>query len=80
MLIQIKIQIEKDIYESIKSAYQELHYKSLSEYIRDAINTKVKEDQKRLREIKRIKAMEMIGKVPYDNFFESIECDDFEKR
>jgi len=80
MLIPTKIQIDKKNYEFIKQAYRELHYKSLSEYMRQAVNTKVVEDRKRLREQKRILAMEMIGKATYDNVFESIEGEDFETR
>ena len=80
MLISTKIQIDKKNYEFIKQAYRALHYKSLSEYMRQAINTKVVEDRKRLREQKRILAMEMIGKATYDNVFESIEGEDFETR
>jgi len=80
MLIPTKIQIDKKKYEFIKQVYKELHYKSLSEYMREAINTKVAEDRKRLREVKRMAAMEMIGKAPYENIFESIEGEDFEDR
>ncbi len=80
MLIQSKVQLEKKIYEFIKNSYKDLRYKSLSEYMRDAINIKVEEDQKRLRELKRVNAMKMIGKAPYENLFESIEGDDFENR
>lgn len=80
MLIPTKIQIEKKNYEFIKQAYKELHYKSLSEYMRKAVNTKVEEDRKKLRERKRMAAMEMIGRAPYDNVFESIEGEDFENR
>ena len=80
MLIPTKIQIDKKNYEFIKQAYKKLHYRSLSEYVREAVNTKVEEDRKRLRELKRIAAMEMIGRAPYDNLFESIEGEDFEDR
>jgi Arc/MetJ-type ribon-helix-helix transcriptional regulator len=80
MLIQTKIQIDKKEYEFIKQAYKELRYKSLSEYIRKAVHTKVEEDRKRLRELKRKAAMEMIGRASYDNVFESIEGEDFENR
>ena len=48
--------------------------------MREAINTKVAEDRKRLRELKRVAAMEMIGGAPYDNVFKSIEGEDFEDR
>jgi len=57
-----------------------LHYKSLSEYVREAVNAKVEKDRKKLRELKRKAAIEMIGKAPYDNVFESIEGEDFEIR
>jgi len=40
----------------------------------------VNQDRKRLREQKRIAAMEMIGKAQYKNLFESIEGEDFESR
>ena len=80
MLIPTKIQIDKKSYEFIKQTYKELHYKSLSEYMRKAVHTKVEEDRKRLRELKRKAAMEMIGRAAYDNVFESIEGEDFENR
>ena len=80
MLIPTKIQIDKKNYEFIKQAYKELHYKSLSEYMRKAVHSKVEEDRKRLRELKRKAAMEMIGRATYDNIFESIEEEDFENR
>lgn len=80
MLIPTKIQIDKRSYEFIKQVYKELHYKSLSEYMRKAVHTKVEEDRKRFRELKRKAAMEMIGRAAYDNIFESIEGEDFENR
>ena len=80
MLIQTKVQLGKKEYEFIKKVHKDLRYKSLSEYMREAINAKVKEDRKRLRELKRMAAMEMIGKAPYDNVFESIEGENFENR
>jgi hypothetical protein len=45
-----------------------------------AVNAKVEKDRKKLRELKRIAAIEMIGKAPYDSVFESIEGEDFEIR
>ena len=48
--------------------------------MREAINAKVEQDRKRLRELKRMKAIEMIGKAAYDNLFESIEGEEFEDR
>ena len=80
MLIQTKIQINPKDYEFVKKVYKDLRYKSLSEYMREAINAKVKQDRRRLREQKRIAAMEMIGTAPYENLFDSIEGEDFENR
>ncbi len=80
MLIQTKIQLDPTDYEFIKKVYKDFRYKSLSEYMRKAIHAKVNQDRKRLREQKRIAAMEMIGKAPYKNLFESIEGEDFESR
>ena len=80
MLVPTKIQIDEKVYNFIKQTHKELHYKSLSEYMREAVNTKVEEDRKRLREQKRTAAMEMIGRAPHENLFESIEGEDFENR
>ena len=80
MLIQTKIQLDPKDYEFVKKVYKDLRYKSLSAYVREAINTKVKQDRRRLREQKRIAAMEMIGKAPHENLFESIDGEDFESR
>jgi len=80
MLVPTKIQIDEKVYNFIKQTHKKLHYKSLSEYMREAVNTKVEEDRKRLREQKRTAAMEMIGRAPHENLFESIEGEDFENR
>jgi hypothetical protein len=78
--IQTKIQIDPENYEFIKKFHKDLSYRTLSEYMREAVNAKVKEDRRRIRERKRIRAMQMIGESAYDNLFESIEGDDFEDR
>jgi len=80
MLIQTKVQIDPSDYRFIKKVYKGFRYKSLSEYMREAISAKVNEDRKRIRDQKRLAAMEMIGNHPYENLFESIEGDDFESR
>ncbi len=49
MLIQTKIQIDPKDYEFVKKVYKDLRYKSLSEYMREAINAMVKQDRKRFR-------------------------------
>ncbi len=80
MLVQTKVQIEKESYDFIKKAHKELNYKSLSEYVRDAINAKIREDRRKLRAIKMASAMEMFAENSPDNLFESIEGEDFEER
>jgi len=80
MLVQSKIQIEQEDYEFIKNIYKDLCYRSFSEYIRKAINAKVTADRKQLREVKRKRAMEMVGNTSYASLFEPIEGDDFENR
>ena len=80
MMTQAKIQIDLDDYDFIKRVHRQLDYKSFSEYIRAAVKAKVKVDQKRLRKIKRMEAMEMIGKAPYEDLFESLEGEDFANR
>ena len=78
MMTQTKVQIDNDDYKFIKKAVKQLKYKSLSEYIREAVKAKVNMDRKRLREMKREKAIEKIGKVPYENLFESLGGEKFE--
>ena len=80
MMTQAKIQVDQDDYEFIKGIYRQLNYKSLSEYVREAIKVKVRADQKRLRETKRMEAMEMIGKASHENLFEPLEGEDFADR
>jgi len=79
-MIQTKFQIDQKDYKLIKKMYKDLHYRSLSEYVREAVRTKVKQDRKKLRELIRVEAMKMVGKTSYENLFESIEGEDFEKR
>jgi hypothetical protein len=80
MLKQTKIQIEPENYYFIKNSFRYLNYNSMSEYVREAVNAKVHEDRRKIRELKRTQAMEMIGKTTYKNLFESIEGKDFESR
>ena len=80
MLVQTKVQIDKESYDFIKQVHKQLNYRSLSEYIREAINAKIREDRGTMRERKRVAAMEMLGEVQPDNLFESIEGDEFEDR
>ena len=79
-MVQTKLQIDSEDYEFIKETHKQLNYKSLSEYIRQAIKEKIKTDQKRLRELKREEAMKMIGKGAYENLFDSLDGEEFENR
>ena len=62
MLKQTKIQLEPENYYFIKDAFRVLNYNGLSEYVCEAVNAKVNEDRKKIRELKKMQAMEMIGK------------------
>jgi len=79
-MIQNKIQINEKDFEFIKKAYKTLSYKSLSHYMREAIQAKVREDRKKLKTIQRLIAMEQIGRGVYENHFERLEGEDFEDR
>ena len=63
----------KKIFEFIKKAYKALSYKSLSHYMREAIEAKVREDRKKMKAFQRSAAMEQIGCGTYENHFESLE-------
>ena len=78
MLIPTKIQLDKAHYDFIKLACRDLHYKSLSDYVRQAIEKQDERGSKTASGKRRQAAMEMIGAEP--NVFESIEGDDFESR
>lgn len=80
MLVQTKIQIDKESYDFIKKTHRELNYRSLSEYVRDAVSAKIREDRKRIRAKIRASAMEKLGEAPAGNLFESIEGEGFEER
>lgn len=80
MLVQAKVQIDKESYDFIKKSHKQLNYRSLSEYIREAINSKIREDRGKMREKKRADAMERLSEAQPENLFESIEGDEFEDR
>jgi Arc/MetJ-type ribon-helix-helix transcriptional regulator len=79
-MAQTKLQIDSEDYEFIKETHKQLNYKSLSEYIRQAVKEKIRTDQKKLRELKREEAMEMIGQGVYENLFDSFDGEEFENR
>lgn len=80
MMMRIKVQIDRESHEFMKKSYRQLNYRSLSDCVRDAINLKIKEDRKRVRELRRAVAMQAIGRAQTEPLFESIEGDDFEDR
>lgn len=73
MKVQTKIQIDREDYYFIKNIHKKLNYKSQSEYMRKAIQEKVRVDRIRLRAMKRNRAMEMIGENQPDNHFRAID-------
>ena len=75
-----KVQLEKKDLDFIEAVFSTLDYKSKSEYMREAILAKVREDKRMLREMKCWEAMEAYGEEAPENVFESIEADDFEDR
>ena len=79
-MIQSKIQIEEKDFEFIKKACKDLSYKSLSQYMREAIQAKIREDRKKLKAIKRTRAMTQIGRTKYENIFKGLDGEDFEGR
>jgi hypothetical protein len=77
-MIPNKIQIDEKDFEFIQKAYKLLSYKSLSHYLREAIQDKVRKDRKKLRAIQRL-AVVVDGGV-HENRFESLEGEDFDNR
>ena len=80
MPIRTNIQIDEKDYAIIKEIYKDLKYKSISEYFRSAITARIREDQRRIRDMKRAEAMKAIGRHTHEHAFESIEGEDFENR
>ena len=70
---------EKDL-DFIEAVFSIFDYKSKSEYMREAILAKIREDKRKLREMKCREAMEAYGEEASENVFESIEAEDFEDR
>jgi len=79
-MVPSKVQLEKEDLEFIEKLCSILKLKSKSEYMRAAIHERIRADKRRLREMKRQKAMEAYGGAAVENLFESIEAADFEKR
>ena len=80
MKVTQKVQLEERDLDFIEEVFPILDYKSKSEYMREAILAKIREDKQKLREMRRREAMEAYGEESPENVFESIEADDFEDR
>ena len=79
-MISRKVQLGKEDLDLIEEICSVLPYKSKSEYMRLAIQEKLRTDKRELREMKRQAAMEAYGGAALDHAFESIEAEDFEDR
>ena len=79
-MISSKVQLREEDQELIEEVCSVLDYKSKSEYMRLAIQEKLRVDRRKLREMKRQAAMEGYGQAGPENVFESIEAEDFEDR
>ncbi|HSF16501.1 MAG TPA: crotonobetainyl-CoA--carnitine CoA-transferase [Vicinamibacteria bacterium] len=75
-----KVQLEEKDLDFIEAVFSIFDYKSKSEYMREAILAKIREDKRKLREMKCRQAMEAYGEEAPENVFESIEAEDFEGR
>ncbi len=78
-MIQQKVQLNEEVLAFIETACAELSYRSKSEYMRKAIEDKVRADKRRLRELKRQQAMAGYA-ADFEVAFETIEAEEFEDR
>ncbi len=79
-MISSKVQLRKEDLELIEKVCSILNYRSKSEYMRIAIQEKIRVDKRKLREMRRQQAMEAYGRAQPEHVFESIEAEDFEDR
>jgi len=77
MMTNAEFQIKKEDYDFIKKFYKKLQYQSPDEYINNAVKSKIDADRKKIREMERASAMEIIEKTEYNHLFESLESEDF---
>lgn len=78
-MIPQKVQLEEGDLEFIATACEVFKFKSKSEYMRSAIQEKIQADRRRLRELRRQRAMRDYGEG-FEIAFEEIEGEDFEAR
>lgn len=74
-----KVQLDESDLAFIEAAWVALNYKTKSDYLRAAIQEKIRTDRRRLRELRRQQAMEAYG-GNFEVVFEPIEGEDFEDR
>jgi Arc/MetJ-type ribon-helix-helix transcriptional regulator len=79
-VVPLKVQLAEDDLELIDQLCSTLKYRSRSEYLREAIRTKIESDRSRIREIKRQEAMKAYGHGHLEDVFEGISGEDFEDR
>ncbi len=79
-MIPLKVQLTEDDLKFIEQACSTLHYRSRSEYLREAIQKKIEMDRARIRELRRQEAMKAYGRGHLEDAFEEIAGEDFEDR
>lgn len=78
-MVPQKVQLDEKDLAFIEAAWVALNFKSKSDYLRAAIQEKIRNDRKQLRELRRQQAMEAYG-GDFEVIFEPIEGEDFEDR
>ncbi len=78
-MVPQKVQLSESDLRFIEMACQLLSFKSKSEYMRVAIQEKIRADRRKLRELRRQKAMLAYGD-DFDVAFEALEGEPFEDR
>jgi Arc/MetJ-type ribon-helix-helix transcriptional regulator len=74
-----KVQLDPEDLEFIDRVYKSPHYASKSEYMREAVQQKIRVDKRKLREVQRHEAMK--GYLRQDAaLFESLAAEPFENR
>lgn len=78
-MVPQKVQLSEEDLRFIEAACVAFRFKSKSEYMRVAIQEKIRTDRRRLRERRRQQAMLAYDSQP-DVVFETLEGEDFEDR
>lgn len=78
-MVPQKVQLSESDLRFIETAYEALNFKSKSEYMRVAIQERIRADRRRLRELRRRQAM-LAYDDDFDVAFKGLEGEDFEER